>query len=64
MNYELCNALQWWEMSVFQMCFFIYKWEKLMGKGDYESSSLGEDAKEAKTWESMDEEEESLKSIF
>ena len=30
-------------------------------KGYYESSSLGEDAKEAKTWESMDEEEETLK---
>ena len=32
-----------------------------MGKGDYESSSLGEDAKEAKTWESMNKEEETLK---
>ena len=32
-----------------------------MEKCDYESSSLGEDAKEAQTWEPMDEEEETLK---
>ena len=32
-----------------------------MEKCDYESSSLGEDAKEAKTWESMNKEEETLK---